>query len=162
VYTICNYIRYGNAYYDAMAAKSPSRRPDLAAMLAPLLREMIAAEEPVLDAHGLSMWGYIVLLALDRSSVRTQAALAAAIGADKTRIIPTLDELQHGGYIERRPDPADRRVRLLAITEAGRRVKDAAQAEIQRGEERWLGELNADERRVFLRVLERLTQREWG
>jgi DNA-binding MarR family transcriptional regulator len=145
-----------------MAAKSPSRRPDLAAMLAPLLREMIAAEEPVLDAHGLSMWGYIVLLALDRSSVRTQAALAAAIGADKTRIIPTLDELQHGGYIERRPDPADRRVRLLAITEAGRRVKDTAQAEIQRGEERWLGELNADERRVFLRVLERLTQREWG
>jgi DNA-binding MarR family transcriptional regulator len=131
-------------------------------MLAPLIREMVAAEEPVLEAHGLTMWGYVVLLALDRSSMRTQAALAAAIGADKTRIIPTLDELQQSGYIERRPDPADRRVRLLAITEAGRKVKDAVQAKIQRGEERWLGELNAEERRVFLRVLERLTRREWG
>ena len=131
-------------------------------MLAPLLREMVAAEEPVLEAHGLTMWGYIVLLALDRSSMRTQAALAAAIGADKTRIIRTLDDLQHDGYIERRPDPDDRRVRLLAITEAGREVKDAAQEQIQRGEERWLGELTAEERRMFLRVLERLTRREWG
>lgn len=130
-------------------------------MLAPLLREMVAAEGPVLEAHGLTMWGYIVLLALDRSSMRTQAALAAAIGADKTRIIRTLDELQDDGYIERRPDPDDRRVRLLAITEAGRRVKDAAQKEIQRGEERWLGELTVEERRTFLRVLERLTRGEW-
>jgi DNA-binding MarR family transcriptional regulator len=131
-------------------------------MLAPLLRELVAAEEPVLDAHGLSMWGYVVLLALDRSSMRTQAALAAAIGADKTRIIRTLDDLQHHGYIERRPDPDDRRVRLLAITDAGRRVKDAVQDEIQRGEERWLGELGVEERRTFLRALARLTPRDWG
>ena len=131
-------------------------------MLAPLIREMIAAEEPVLEANGLTMWGYVVLSALDRSSMRTQAALAAAIGADKTRIIRTLDDLQDDGYIERKPDPDDRRVRLLAITDAGRRVKDAVQGEIQRGEERWLGELSADERRTFLRVLERLTRREWG
>jgi DNA-binding MarR family transcriptional regulator len=144
-----------------MAAKS-SRRPDLAAMLAPLVRDMVAAEEPVLEAHGLTMWGYVVLSALDRSSIRTQAALAAAIGADKTRIIRILDDLQDDGYIERRPDPDDRRARLLAITDAGRRVKDAVQNEIQRGEERWLGELSADERRTFLRVLERLTPREWG
>jgi DNA-binding MarR family transcriptional regulator len=131
-------------------------------MLAPLLRDMVAAEQPVLAAHGLTMWGYVVLLALDRSSMRTQAALAAAIGADKTRIIATLDELQDAGYIERRPDPDDRRVRLLAITGAGRRIKDAAQEEIQRGEEQWLGELSAEERRMFLRALERLTRDAWG
>lgn len=126
-------------------------------MLAPLLRELIAAEEPVLAAHDVTMWGYVVLLALDRSSMRTQAALAAAIGADKTRIIRDLDELQHRGLIERRPDPDDRRVRLLAITDAGRTVKNAVQEEIQRGEERWLGDLSAAERRTFLRVLIRLT-----
>jgi DNA-binding MarR family transcriptional regulator len=139
-----------------------SRRPDLAAMLAPLLRELVAAELPILQAHGLTMWGYVVLLALDRSPVRTQAALAEAIGADKTRIIATLDELQEGGHIERRPDPEDRRVRLLGITAAGRAVKDAAQAEIQQGEERWLGELSGAERRSFLTVLRRLTRDETG
>jgi DNA-binding MarR family transcriptional regulator len=134
-----------------------ARRPDLAAMLAPLVRELMAAELPVLKAHGVSMWGYSVLLALDHSTVRTQAALAEAIGADKTRIIPTLDELQDNGYIERTPDPDDRRVRLLAITESGRAVKDAVQEEIQRGEERWLGTLSASDRRVFLKVLRELS-----
>jgi DNA-binding MarR family transcriptional regulator len=135
------------------------RRPDLAAMLAPLVRDMMAAEQPVLDAHGLTMWGYVVLLALDRASMRSQAALAEAIGADKTRIIPTLDELQQHGYIERMPDPDDRRARLLAITDSGRSIKDAVQADIQRGEERWLGRLSAHERDVFLRVLNQLSVR---
>ena len=134
-----------------------ARRADLAAMLAPLLRELIAAELPVLEAHDLSMWGYSVLLALDESPVRTQAALAEAIGADKTRIIPTLDELQAKGYIERRADPDDRRVRLLTITEPGRKVKDGVQQDIQRGEERWLSVLAADERRTFLRALHDMT-----
>lgn len=137
---------------------STARRPDLAAMLAPLLRELIAAELPVLESQDLSMWGYVVLTALDESPVRTQAALAEAIGADKTRIIPTLDELQAKGYIERHVDPDDRRVRLLSITEPGRKVKDKVQAGIQRGEERWLGVLSADERRVFLRAMHNMTR----
>jgi DNA-binding MarR family transcriptional regulator len=136
------------------------RRDDLAAMLHPLLRDLVAAELPILAAHDLSMWGYVVLNALDRSPVRTQTALAEAIGADKTRIIGTLDELQQRGYIERRADPDDRRVRLLEITPAGRAVKNAVQSDIQRGEERWLAELSAGERKVFLRVLERLARAE--
>jgi DNA-binding MarR family transcriptional regulator len=141
---------------------SKPRRDDLAALLHPLLRALIAAELPVLAAHDVTMWGYVVLNALDRAPMRTQAALAEAIGADKTRIIPTLDELQDRGYIERHPDPADRRVRLLAITESGRTVKNAVQADIQRGEEQWLGQLSADERRVFLSVLQRLTREQLG
>jgi DNA-binding MarR family transcriptional regulator len=134
-------------------------RRDLAEMLAELARQTVAAEHPVLAAHGLSMWGYIVLSALDRSPIRTQAALAEAIGADKTRIIATLDELQQHGHIERMPDPDDRRARLLAITDAGRSVKNAVQADIQRGEEHWLGQLSANERDVFLRALNQLSRR---
>lgn len=134
------------------------RRDDLAAMLHPLLRDLVAVEQPILVAHDVSMWGYVVLSALDQSPVRTQAALAEAIGADKTRIIPTLDELQQKGHIERRPDPDDRRVRLLEITQSGRDVKNAVQDDIQRAEERWLSELTAQERAVFLRALERLNR----
>ncbi|OBI09225.1 MarR family winged helix-turn-helix transcriptional regulator [Mycobacterium scrofulaceum] len=137
-----------------MARKST--RPDLAAMLVPLTRQAVAAERPVLATHGLSMWGYVILSALDSSPIRTQAALADAIGADKTRIIPTLDELQQQGYIERSPDPDDRRARLLAITSAGRSIRSAAQRDIQKGEERWLGQLTTTDREVFLRVLRQL------
>ena len=131
-------------------------------MLAPLVRDMMAAELPVLEENGLSMWGYSVLVALDRSAIRTQAALAEAIGADKTRIIAILDELQDKGLIERVADPEDRRARLLAITKDGRRVKEATQAAIQRGEERWLGTLSAGDRATFLRILQELSGVDWS
>ncbi|MFD9888153.1 MarR family winged helix-turn-helix transcriptional regulator [Amycolatopsis sp. NPDC059027] len=135
---------------------SEQGRPDLAAMLGGLLRTLIAMESPVLAEHGLTMWGYVVLSALDGGPVRTQAALAQAIGADKTRIIGTLEELQKAGFISRDPDPADRRVRLLAITEAGRRVRRSAQTRIQAGEEELLGHLSAGERATFLDAARKL------
>ena len=133
-----------------------TERPDLAAMLYPLVRELIALELPVLAAHKVSMWGYSVLTALDDTPVRTQAALAEAIGADKSRIIGTLDELQQAGLIERTPDPADRRVRLLAITAQGRRVRRTVRKEIQAQEEQVLTTLAPADRKTFVRILQEL------
>ncbi len=129
------------------------RRPDLAAMIAPLARTLMAAEQPVLDEHGLTMWAYSVLLGLGRGPARGQGVLAQEIGADKTRIIPVLDDLQQRGLIERRPDPADRRARVLALTARGRAVCDAAQADIQAKEERLLSRLSAADRRGLLNSL---------
>ncbi|NDL56419.1 MarR family winged helix-turn-helix transcriptional regulator [Phytoactinopolyspora mesophila] len=135
---------------------SEERRPDLAAMLFPLGRVLIAIEEPILSASDLSMWAYAVLSGLGEEPVRTQAALAAAIGADKSRVIPVLDDLQERGLISRRPDPADRRVRLVALTPEGRSVRSRVQAEIQRAEEELLERLSPDDRRAFLRTLHTL------
>lgn len=115
---------------------------------------MVAAELPVLRGHGVSMWGYAVLSALDEGPVRTQAALAQAIGADKTRIIGVLDELQAGGLLERRADPVDRRVRLVSITERGRELCGRVRAEIQANEERVLGRVPAEDRAAFMRTLD--------
>lgn len=131
-------------------------RRDLAEMLYPLVQSLIAAELPVLAAHGVSMWGYAVLGALDDSSIRTQTALATAIGADKTRIISTLDQLQEAGLITRDPDPLDRRARILAITDDGRAVRRAVRAEIQSNEEPLLARLPEADRHGFLRAAEAL------
>ncbi|MFD1932608.1 MULTISPECIES: MarR family winged helix-turn-helix transcriptional regulator [Nonomuraea] len=135
-----------------------SDRHDLAAMLQPLVRSLIAAELPVLAEHGISMWGYSVLSALDGSAVRTQAALAESIGADKTRIITTLDRLQEAGLISRVPDPGDRRARLLEITEEGRRVRRAVQADIHSNEDRLLAGLPSADRDAFLRAVRMLSE----
>ncbi|MGW3008111.1 MarR family winged helix-turn-helix transcriptional regulator [Streptomyces sp. NPDC001219] len=132
-------------------------RPDLAAMVVPLGRALMAAEQPVLDAHGLTMWAYSVLLYLDETPIRTQAALAEAIRADKTRIIAVLDDLETRGLIRRQPDPGDRRVRLLSLTTEGRRLRDATQASIQEGEERLLARLPAADRAVLVRALQTLS-----
>jgi MarR family transcriptional regulator, organic hydroperoxide resistance regulator len=137
----------------------PDDRRDLAAMFAPLTRALIAREEPVLEAHDISMWGYIVLTALVEQPVRTQAALAQAIHADKSRIIGVLDELQERGLIHRQPDEADRRVHLLSLTPAGDRLRRSVEAGIRREEEEVLALLPAADREAFLRSLKALFKR---
>jgi DNA-binding MarR family transcriptional regulator len=137
----------------------PDDRRDLAAMFAPLARALVAREEPALRAHGVSMWGYVVLTALAEQPVRTQAALAQAIGADKSRIIGVLDHLQERGLISRRPDTSDRRVHLLSLTRAGDRLRRSVQAAIRASEEEVLAALPPADRDAFLRSLTTLYER---
>jgi DNA-binding MarR family transcriptional regulator len=134
----------------------PDDRRDLAAMLVPLARALVAREEPALQACDISMWGYIVLTALADQPVRTQAALAQAINADKSRIIGVLDDLQQRGLIKRQPDAADRRVHLLSLTPPGDRLRRSVQAAIRASEEGVLGTLPASDREAFLRSLKAL------
>jgi DNA-binding MarR family transcriptional regulator len=138
---------------DVMTA-TPDGRRDLAAMMWPLARGLMGAEEPILAAHDITMWGYMVLNALTEQPVRAQAALAQAIGADKSRIIAVLDELQEQGLIRRYPDPADRRVHLLSLTPAGERKRAAVQEGIRRNEQRILEHVPAADRAAFLRSLQ--------
>ena len=126
-------------------------------MIEPLRQALLKSELEILDRHGLTMWAYVVLLHLEDEPIRTQAALADAIGADRTRIIDVLDDLQHRDLITRRPDPADRRARLLALTNAGRRLRDTAQSAVQEREERLLTVLGPGARAGFLNALRLLT-----
>ena len=129
---ICMSLLSARACYPAATMSSfPDDRRDLAAMFAPLARALIAREEPVLRAHDISMWGYIVLTGLVEQPVRTQAALAQAINADKSRIIGVLDDLQQRGLIQRQADTADRRVHLLSLTPAGDRLRRSVEAAIR-------------------------------
>jgi DNA-binding MarR family transcriptional regulator len=137
-------------------------RPDLAAMIVPLGRALMEAERPVLERFGLSMWGYSVLVTLDGGQVRTQAALARAVRADKTRIIADLDDLEARGLISRAPDPADRRVNLLSVTPAGRALCRRTRAAIRVHEERLLSELPAAQRDHFLTALRHLSALPWS
>ena len=137
----------------------PDDRRDLAAMFVPLARTLVAREEPALDAHDISMWGYIVLTALVEQPVRTQAALAQAINADKSRIIGVLDELQRRGLIRCQPDADDRRVHLLSLTPAGDRLRRSVEAAIRGSEEDVLASLPPADREAFLRSLKALYER---
>jgi len=137
----------------------PDDRRDLAAMFAPLARALIAREEPVLQAHDISMWGYVVLTALVEQPVRTQAALAQAINADKSRIIGVLDDLQQRGLIRRQADTADRRVHLLSLTPAGDKLRRSVEAAIRDSEGEVLTALPPADREAFLRSLKALSER---
>jgi DNA-binding MarR family transcriptional regulator len=113
-------------------------REDLGALLSRATRRLLAEEEPVLAAHDLSMWSYIVLSRLATAPAETQLALARAIGYDKSRLIGLLDELEGDGLLAREPDPEDRRAKIVCLTPPGRSRQAQAQRDIRRMERRLL------------------------
>jgi DNA-binding MarR family transcriptional regulator len=104
------------------------------------------------------MWAYIVLSRLGAEPAQTQLALAKAIGYDKTRLIALLDELERDGLLTRRPDPADRRARLVQLTPSGERLLKAARADIREMEAVLLDNLAPADRATLLTVLPRLVR----
>lgn len=59
---------------------------------------------------------------------RTQAQLAEISDLDKTTMVVTVDELEKKGLAERRLSSTDRRARIIAVTQAGRRAADEGTA----------------------------------
>jgi DNA-binding MarR family transcriptional regulator len=131
---------------------------DLGALFGRVTRRLIEAERPILAAHGISMWEYVVLSELSRGAAETQLALAEAIGYDKTRLIGLLDRLQAEGLIERAPDPADRRARRVRVTDAGRARHRAVRQDIRGMEEAFLAALAGPERARLRNILAALAE----
>ena len=77
---------------------------------------------------------WVVLAYLDEDGVRA-SELARLTGRHKQVVGRLVDELEELGYVERRPDPADRRAKLVVPTKSGleqMRVGDEVVAEIER------------------------------
>jgi DNA-binding MarR family transcriptional regulator len=137
-------------------------RDDLGALLSRATRRLVDAERPILAAHDLTMWAYVVLSHLARSPAPTQLALAQAIGYDKTRLIALLDGLEQDGLVVRERDPADRRARIVRLTDAGRRRRTAVQRDIHAMEDTLLADLAPAERARFAGVLARVADEHAG
>ena len=131
-------------------------RPDLGALAARLLREIVRRETPILETAGLEMWDYAVLSSLLGGDAATQRELALATGRDKTRLIGNLDRLETRGLVTRTPDPGDRRNRVVSLTDAGRRLATSCRAEIRAMEDDLLRDVRPADRAAFERVLAHL------
>jgi len=67
----------------------------------------------------------------------TVSDLAELAGVRKQTMAQAVDQLERTGYVERRPNPADRRSRLVSLTERGASVPPVTHAAAKRVEERW-------------------------
>jgi len=133
------------------------QRHDLGASFARLTQAMIDAEGPILRAHDVEMWDYVVLSALEAAAAPTQSELAGAVHRDKTRLIPILDRLESRGLLSRTPDPADRRNRVVALTPEGRALLAACRVDIRAMEAEFLAAIPSAKREAFIEVLNDLT-----
>ncbi|GAA1872435.1 MarR family transcriptional regulator [Actinomadura bangladeshensis] len=87
---------------------------------------------------------------------RTQIQLAEIGDMDKTTMVVTVDALEKAGLAERRPSSADRRARIIAVTQEGARVAARSQEIVDGVHAAALGSLPADEREVLVRALDAL------
>jgi DNA-binding MarR family transcriptional regulator len=67
-----------------------------------------------------------------------------------------VDELEQRGLVERRSDPNDRRVTLVALTDHGKKVSTAIRSARDVEAERFFGGLSASDRTHLARILREL------
>lgn len=128
-------------------------RSDLHWLFARLKQGLATAETAAVRDHGMTLWGYTVLMAIVDAPTRSQLALAQAVSVDKSKLVLVLDELEAAGLVRRRPDPADRRARIVEATETGRRVLDDTRDDVRAIENNLLGDLDPAARNALRTVL---------
>jgi len=89
---------------------------------------------------------------------RTQGELAELANLDKTTMVVTVDALEKAGLAERRLSGSDRRARIIAVTDAGRRMVQRADQVVAEVYEDVLASLPDGERTAFVGGLTRLVQ----
>jgi DNA-binding MarR family transcriptional regulator len=114
-------------------------------------------------AEGLAEAGtrrhhYSLLAALDDVGPASQAELGRRIMLDRSDMVAAVNELADQGFVERTPDPADRRRNVVTLTPAGRRrlrQLDRLLAKVQEG---ILAPLPAGDRTRLVALLTRLVE----
>jgi MarR family transcriptional regulator, transcriptional regulator for hemolysin len=70
-------------------------------------------------AHGLTYPRARALFRLARKQNMTQTELACELELEQATMVRLLDRMEENGLLERRPDPGDRRVKLIVLTPHG-------------------------------------------
>jgi DNA-binding MarR family transcriptional regulator len=117
---------------------------------------MIRAANDEMSGCGLSMARTKVLTRLHEQGPTRQSVLAVDFGLSPHSITDVVDALEHQGLAERRPDPTDRRAKLVAITEAGEACLSVASAARERLLKQIFGALSQEDRATLLRLLDLL------
>lgn len=104
---------------------------------------------------GLSVQMCGVLIRLAAGAV-SQHDLGEQLGIDRTTVVEVIDELERGGYVERRRNPADRRSYLLTLTPRGRTFQKRATRVFDGATDDFFGPLAPAERRAIADMLRRM------
>lgn len=97
-----------------------------------------------------------VLNLVDAAEGRSQQAIGQAIEVPASRMVALVDELEQRGLVERRPDPADRRVRALYLTKKGRQALTRGRKIAKRHEEELTRGLGEADRKRLLDLLQKM------
>jgi len=90
----------------------------------------------------------------------SQQELAAKLRIHPSRLVAILDNLEKRGYLERRPNPDDRRLYSLHLTKGGEEVLERIGKVARQHQDSLLSALNSEERAVLGSLLLRLADQQ--
>ncbi|MER6032623.1 MarR family transcriptional regulator [Streptomyces sp. NPDC001835] len=142
-----------------MATPPNTRRPDeltmeVVELIGDVVARFYADYEEAAAAHALTgpQARLLSLLSLEPLPMRK---LAQRLKCEPSNVTGIVDRLESRGLAERRPDPADRRVKLAAATDEGRKVARDLREGLRFAREPLAG-LSAEERRSLRDLLRRM------
>lgn len=114
------------------------------------------ATERALDSTGSRRYHYSLLVTLSDFGPASQADLGRRTRIDRSDIVAALNDLADRGFIERSPDPGDRRRNIVTITEAGARHVADLDVRIAGAQDELLADLSSADRDELVRLLTRI------
>lgn len=99
---------------------------------------------------------YAALVAIRTHPGIDATRLSLVIAFDRSTLGSVIERLEAKGFIERRPGAADRRVKSLHLTPAGKSILQKVRAAVDRAQERMLAPLKPAERKTLMELLVRL------
>ena len=152
---------------DVAVEQWARERPDLRLLPMAIFGRLSEAAERVMREHmnplfaavGLQSGEFDVLATLRRSGephMLSPTQLYEATMISSGGMTDRLDRLERAGLVERRPDPKDRRGKLIALTDAGRRLIDETIGRHVANEERLLLSLTEAEQETLDALLKKL------
>jgi DNA-binding MarR family transcriptional regulator len=132
--------------------------PDLAVLIVGAARVVADRLGQAVEHAGIddmrTPFGFVIRALADRD--RTLTELADLLGVSKQAAIKVVDEMEARGFLSRHSYPDDRRVKVLRLTDKGRKVRRtalAASRAMERELRRELGDASVDEFRHGLDAL---------
>lgn len=138
------------AHLAPTAAAAQDRRPGHLIRLAQQRHTALWTEELGVLLTG-PQFAVLRVLAAEGSSHQSVVAERAAL--DRSSASEVLRRLEARGWTGRRPEPGDRRVRLVSLTDAGRGVLDSVAGGVERIQQRILEPVPPADRRRLVEVL---------
>lgn len=128
-------------------------------MLGDLGRLMRKLADRRLSAIGLTRAQWQALGNLRRCGPMTQAALADVMDVETATIARLVDRLEAAGWVGRRPDPHDRRVKRVSLTDKAEDIMDEVSEIGRQLSDDMLADLSNDERERLFAALSAIKSR---
>jgi DNA-binding MarR family transcriptional regulator len=97
-----------------------------------------------------------LLLSLERHPDQNQAFYAERLEIEPITLTRIVDRLEDAGWVERQADPADRRARILHLTDKSRGIVTRLRVGVEGLFEDMLAGFDAGERALFAAMLDRI------